>query len=163
MIEIVKFAVSRGVRYENGAVFGVSGKVLQPRPIGDGYVGFQIPRPNGGFVNVYGHKLVYFLMTQDERAFSPAYEIHHKNGVRSDNKPDNLELMTAYDHESLSSRLNTHSAKIDLATARNIKAEYATGKLSQKALGEKYGLSQQHISDIVNGRKWGEIWDMDTE
>lgn len=163
MIEIVKFAVSRGVRYEKGRVVGVSGKPLAPRLAGKGYRVVGIPTPEGTFTNVYMHKLIYYLITLDDRAFNPMYEIHHEDGDRSNNAPNNLRLILAHDHESMPSKLNTHSAKITLQIARDIKAEYETMGVTQKALGHKYGLSQQHISAIVNGLKWGEIWEVDIE
>lgn len=159
MLELVISAIERGLRYEDGRIIGISGKVLKPRAIGKGYTGIQIPDNTGGYINVYCHKLIYYLVYGDERAFDPQYEIHHKNHIRDDNNPSNLELLEARTHESISSKLNTHSAKITLEIAREIRNVYEMGGVSQTYLAKRYGLSQQHISEIIQGKKWGSIWD----
>lgn len=100
--EIVDFAISRGVRYENGQVIGVRGKPLAPIPHSRGYVSYQMPtgKAPSDYKLIYGHKLIYYLVYRDERAFSSEYEVHHKNLVKTDNSPDNLELKTVSTHRS---------------------------------------------------------------
>lgn len=152
----IDYAVSRGVAYCDGNIIGISGKPLKPRSAGKGYKTVQLPTPQG-FENVYVHKLVWYFETGDIRAFDNAYEIHHKNLKRDDNRFDNLEIMLSHNHESLSSKLNLRSAKISLDIADKIKELYAKGKMSQRAIAERFDLSQGHISDIVNDKKWGKF------
>lgn len=149
----IDYAISRGVTYFNGNIVGVSGKILKPRPAGKGYRTVQLPTING-YENIYVHKLVWYFETGDVRAFSNDYEIHHKNHSRHDNRFENLEIMPAYDHESMSSRLNTRSAKITLDIADKIKSVYREGVLSQRKIAGMFGLSQGHVSAIVNNKKW---------
>lgn len=160
-LDVVKFAISRGVRYEAGIIYGVSGRPLAPRPAGKGYRVVGLPKPDGGFTNIYVHKLVYYFETGDERAFEVGYEIDHANHDRSDNRFENLMLMASHDHESQSSRLNLRNARITVEIANKIRTEYQSGQYTQKQLASKYDLSQQHISDIVTGKKWGEKWGVD--
>lgn len=149
----IDYAVGRGIQYVNGNIIGVSGKILKPRPAGKGYRTVQLPTVRG-YENVYVHKLVWYFETGDYRAFDNEYEIHHVNHIRHDNRFENLELLPSVVHESLSSRLNTHSAKITIDMADRIKSIYSLGKLSQKKIAEMFGLSQGHVSDIVNDKKW---------
>lgn len=149
----IDYAVDRGIRYSNGDIIGVSGRILKPRSAGKGYRTVQLPTIHG-YENVYIHKLVWYFETGDYRAFSDDYEIHHVNRIRHDNRFENLELLPSAIHESLSSRLNTRAAKITVDIANQIKSIYNTGKLSQKKIAEKFNLSQGHISDIVNDKKW---------
>ena len=45
------------------------------------------------------------------------------------------------------------AAKITEEQAIAIVTEYATGSITQKALAERYGISQGHVSDLVNGNR----------
>ncbi|MDJ0319796.1 HNH endonuclease [Pseudarthrobacter sp. PS3-L1] len=45
-------------------------------------------------------------------------------------------------------------AKLTAADVTEIKRIYATGAMSQKAVGEMFGISQSNISFIVRGRTW---------
>ena len=36
----------------------------------------------------------------------------------------------------------------------DIRSFFATGFYTQKELGEFYGVTQRHVSDIVNGKTW---------
>lgn len=45
-------------------------------------------------------------------------------------------------------------AKLTADDVRNIRALYAEGELSQRQIGELYGITQQHIGHIVNHKTW---------
>jgi hypothetical protein len=47
-------------------------------------------------------------------------------------------------------------AKLTLSQAREIRARYASGGISQEALGRNYGIPQAHVSRIVLNRAWAE-------
>lgn len=53
-----------------------------------GYV--RVPNPRGG--QTFQHRLV--MEAKLGRALLPHENVHHKNGIRSDNRPANLELWT---------------------------------------------------------------------
>lgn len=154
MLNYVLKAMEKGLSYHDGKIFGVSGKELKPRNGGVGYRVISIPTEKGKFINCYVHKLVYWFETKDVRVFDSEYEIHHKNHKRDDNRIDNLELMLAREHESRSSKGNLHNARITQKIADEIVYRYTNEKISQKKLAIEYELSQQHISDIVTGKKW---------
>ncbi len=51
---------------------------------------------------VYEHRLV--AEEKIGRRLKKGEIVHHKNGLRWDNNPENLEIMTASEHSKLSSR-----------------------------------------------------------
>jgi DNA-binding XRE family transcriptional regulator len=50
--------------------------------------------------------------------------------------------------------IRQHDARLNLQKAEDIRAAYATRRYTQRALGVRYGVAQQSIGKIVNGRMW---------
>lgn len=57
-------------------------------------------------------------------------------------------------HIQKTKEFKDNGVKIDKDTANRICEEYATTDLTQKELGEKYGLTQTAVSSIVRGIRW---------
>lgn len=85
-------------------------------------------------------------------------EVNHINGVKTDNRVENLEIITH--RENLIHALVTnlrhpahgeshHWAKLKDDEVKNIREEYSTGLFSQYALARKYGVNQSQIGRIV--------------
>src|SRR3990172_5607872 len=64
-------------------------------------------------------------------------------------EPSNCRFLTI--EESNRNKTNT----ITMEIANEIRYLYKTGKYTQQELAEKFKLSQSHISDIINNKKWG--------
>jgi len=87
-------------------------------------------------------------------------EVNHKNGIRNDNRLENLEWATHRENRLHSYReLNRESAvsKIDKATAKKIAIEYDKG-IEAKELSSKYNLSITQIIRIGKRENWGHLW-----
>ena len=52
---------------------------------------------------------------------------------------------------------NNPSAKLTADDVRDIRARYATGTISQKTLGEEFGLEQASVSHIIHRKSWKHI------
>ncbi|MCW2926183.1 MAG: hypothetical protein JWM86_151 [Thermoleophilia bacterium] len=74
-----------------------SGRVLDRTK---GYVFAWMPaHPKAKYGYVYEHRLIAEEMVG--RPLRSDEHVHHKNGVRWDNRPENLEVMDARDHARL--------------------------------------------------------------
>lgn len=85
--------------------------------------------------------------------------INHKNGIKNDNRPENLELTTysgnikhAHKYGLLDqSGQRNPNAKLTNKQVAEIRLAYATGGYTQEQLAKKYDVSFQYISKIVRG------------
>lgn len=88
--------------------------------------------------------------------------INHKNGIKWDNRLDNLEYCTkshnrkedfVHGRQSLSGEKNTQ-AKLTEKDVLKIVSLYKTGKYTYRSLADRYGIHFCGISNIFNGHCW---------
>jgi len=90
-----------------------NGKGLLPnnkwREIGNidryGYLIYQ-PRVNGKKVRLKVHRIIYAMLCGE---LNPYLVVDHKNCIRSDNKPDNLELITWYENSKRRKKIENNA------------------------------------------------------
>lgn len=88
-------------------------------------------------------------------------QVNHVNGIKANNKVNNLEWVTSSENCLHAHRTGLASAygecngrsKIKHSTVAAIKSCYKHG-LTQYQIGELYGLSQSHVSRIIRGVYW---------
>ncbi len=110
----------------------------------------------------YAHRLSWVFANGPTRSL---YVLH-----RCDNppcvRPDHLFLGTNADNvadKMLKGRnrpafgVNCHSHKLTVAEVKEIRWRYATGNISQNALGREFGVNQSSISAIIRGFKWKQV------
>lgn len=117
------------------------GKILKP-------INHHLGYP---FVNLYvnGERKTRAIHKIVARAFlGPCPDgmvVHHKNGIKSDNRHKNLKYVTHEEHHQI-------SAKITMADVINIRS--LGGKFPQDEIGRIYGLSQTYVGAIIRGSRW---------
>jgi hypothetical protein len=115
------------------------------------------------------HRVVWMYFHGD---IPDGMQINHKNCTKSDNHPDNLEIVTnaqncqhAFAHGLLKiyrGELKAN-AKLTENKVRRIREAYANGEGSHRAIGERYGVSRSLVQQIVTHHAWAHVADRASE
>lgn len=89
------------------------------------------------------------------------HQINHLNGDKQDNRPANLELVTASENKKHSYRVGTTdqhgqknpAAKLTDSQVAAIRTMYQSGVKSQKQIADQFRVSHQTVSKIVRGSR----------
>jgi len=112
----------------------------------------------GKRLHVGAHRIVW---TYFHGPVTAGLVINHRNGIKADNRPENLEECTYSENTKHAHRTGLKNqrgeknpaAKLTSAQVAAIRATYAAGGVSQAALGELYRVSFKTISKIVRGER----------
>lgn len=127
------------------------------RKVGTGYLQVRI-MINAKRYTVCAHRLVY-------RSFfgslAPEFEINHKNGIKDDNRPCNLEVCTTKEnikHAYRSGLRNEYGERnpahcLTDAEIVQIRLAYSSGDFTQQQLAKRFGVAHQHISRVIRGQR----------
>ena len=108
------------------------------------------------------HRLIWICIYGD---IPKNIEINHKNGIKGDNKLNNLELTTKSGNALHSIRIlgnktgvlfgeNSPKSKLKYSEVEDIKNNYKKGMNTMKDFSIKYNVSISAISDIIHKRNW---------
>lgn len=81
--------------------------------------------------------------------------VNHKNGVKTDNRPENLEWVTQSENQlhALRTGLHVHHSKITVEQVRAIRRS----TLSHGKIAKKYGLHRQSVIKIRRRERWATV------
>lgn len=141
----------------DGQVRGLYGRVLKPSTHDFGYL--QVALSREGKVSTKSvHRLVL------EAFVGPAPEgllTRHLDGNPANNNLSNLtwgtqqqNMQDSVDHNTRARGSQNGNSRLLEEEVEAIRMEYATGLVSQRALGERYGVTQRTIWNIVNEKQW---------
>lgn len=130
------------------------------KAVGDGY-GYLFVCLHKKGIKKYKkiHQLVASAFVRGER---DGLQVNHKNGIITDNSPENLEWVTPRENtlhaiEVLGKRRdkeNHWKHKITIAQVEEMRELYKTGKYSQVELAKRYGIHRGQLSKICNHKAW---------
>lgn len=112
---------------------------------------------------VFAHRIVWMLVSGE--MIPEPMQVNHIDGVRANNYPSNLELVTPSENVKHGIRVLGRKAKAqdgeDNAQAKltpnqvnEIRALWDAKAMSQKALGKRFGVGQATISAVVLRKSW---------
>lgn len=92
--------------------------------------------------------------------------VNHKNGIKADNRVENLEWVTQSENHRHARKLGLNKgprgelqgqSKLKKEEVLEIRKLYKTGNYSQRKLAEKFKVNQGHIGKIVRRERWSHL------
>lgn len=119
---------------------------------------------DGSKLALRAHRLLAIAEGQNPHdIFSGDTHVHHKNGIKWDNRPENIVAMDASEHLSTHTKerhnqndlqpetYNRDQGNLGFVDKLAIKEMYRTADTTQKVLAEEFGVSQAYISRVIRG------------
>lgn len=133
---------------------GTPGRWLKPRLTPDGYHQVALYRDKRTYYR-YIHRLVWEAF---RGKIQSGYEIDHHNGVKIDNRLENLNCLSRSAHCAKDLRGERHgSAKLTTDQVKAIRTAYAKGGRSAKNIGAEYGIGKTQTLTIIHRQAWTHI------
>jgi hypothetical protein len=120
---------------------------------------------NGRRTHASAHRVVWTYLIG---RIPPGLVINHINGVKDDNRPQNLELVTPSENARHAVRVlrvgrcanqdggRNHAAKLRAEDIIEIRARRSKGELL-RSIAKDYGVTMQAISKVVRRDRWNGV------
>lgn len=129
-----------------GKILGRKNKVLKPILMKSGYLYFSLSAPKNKPKKVVIHRFVWeYFFGKIPRHLT----VDHKNGIKTDNRLCNLQLLSLKD--------NIKKAQRALTDVEIRKLKSLVGTMKMKELAVRFSISNNLCSKIVHNHVWADI------
>lgn len=135
------------------------GRVLKTGLTKEGYRRPWVRLSDGNPKKVMQHRLVCEAWHGPPP--SPSHQAAHENGIRHDNRPENLSWKTALENTEDTIRHGTRlrgeknlQAKLKTLDVLMLRQQLRTGKLNSIREAKRHGCDRKTITDAARGRTW---------
>ena len=124
-----------------------------------GYVDILLTPTNGKRRTYLAHRLVMQSFRPED--FPNNLHVHHINGIRNDNRLENLSLLTPQEHKDADAHKQVRGEQASPAVlketdVREIKSMHMKG-LSGADIAKEFGVARTTISKILRGGSWTHV------
>ncbi len=112
----------------------------------NGYIKGTILLSDGSRINVRQHR--WFMEKHLDRKLKKQEIVHHKNGIKTDNRIENLEVMTQSEHASLHLRKSSCPTPDD---REKIRAAYSCGAMTFVSIAKHFKTSKYYARKAAMG------------
>lgn len=139
------------------------GKIRKPSLDNSGYFGLKLFNGSKNYKSFKIHQLVAqnFLIKMENET-----EINHKNGIKTDNRLENLEWCSRSENQKHAYKLNLQPSRkgeahprsqLTASQVKEIRRTYIPYKYTVQQLSKEYGVSYKLISNIIYKKTWQSI------